>query len=695
MAKTFLRAALAVLLLAGAAGAQPAPAPSVALPKIPVIETVLPNGMKLLMVVRRDSPTIACGWVARVGSVNEPPGITGISHLFEHMMFKGTKAIGTKDFAKDAEILAQQDVIRAEMEKEYTVLREKQRRGEITGEIYDSANMTSHLKELKGQIEKLYAAEKEVIVKEELDSIYTAQGGSGVNAGTTEDQTFYFVTVPSNKLELWFWLESDRLANPVFREFYSERDVVREERRLRTESTPTGRFEEAFEAVFWESSPYSHPVVGWPSDVESITRAQAENYFGIYYAPNNITAALVGDFDPDKAVELAKRYFGRVPSGKNPPPEMITTEMPQYAEKRFLAEADTNPEVQIRFHAVPFNHKDMFAFQLVADILNKRTGRLYTALVEEQKVAVGEPSSYYRPLKYEGFFEVSAEVKDGKRPEDVEAALNAELARLAREPIGERELQKVKNQELANSYRRLQSNFYLLLQLLLYDSTDTWTFLNESPAKIQAVTAADIQRVAARCFTAENRNVAVYVRKAGSAPEDPEIAALPEQMKGMVKQQLAQIQSLTERAKLEQILTQLSGMSGRMPPQMKPAMDYLIRKAQEHLDSLPPATSVRGRAAEEPTGREAPGVGAEGEERHVKDPSFADVRGRAAFGRGRRCRRDPGQAGAAHLSVPDLQRTRRGEHEGEARQRGDRLRRGGQDAAPGKRAGALPRRAIP
>ncbi len=228
MAKRYLLTALAALLVAGALGAQ----------QVKVREEVLPNGMKLLMVERHDSPTVSCGWVAKVGSVNEPPGITGISHLFEHMMFKGTKTIGTSDYAKDAEIMAEQDAVRAEMEKEYTLLREKLRRGEISGNIYDPANMTPRLKELRAQLEKLFADEKKVIVKDELDQIYTKEGGSGLNAFTSEDQTAYFITVPSNKLELWFWLESDRLANPVFREFYSERDVVREERRLRTESTP-------------------------------------------------------------------------------------------------------------------------------------------------------------------------------------------------------------------------------------------------------------------------------------------------------------------------------------------------------------------------------------------------------------------------------------------------------------------------
>jgi predicted Zn-dependent peptidase len=475
------------------------------------------------------------------------------------------------------------------MEKEYTLLREKLRRGEISGSIYDPANLSPRLKELKAEIEKLYAAEKEVIVKEELDRIYTAQGASSVNAGTLADQTVYFVVVPANKLELWFWLESDRLANPVFREFYSERDVVREERRLRVESTPTGKFEEEFDAMFWESSPYAHPVIGWPSDVEAITRGEAESYFGTYYAPNNLTAAIVGDFDPERVVALAKEYFGRIPRGKVAPPEVVTQEVPQLAAKRLVAEADTNPEVDIRFHAVPFNHKDMFAFQLIGDLLNRRTGRLYKALVDGAKVAVGEPYGYYRPLKYEGYFEVGAEVKDGKTPKEVEDALGAELAKLTAEPVGEHELQKVKNQELANSFRRLQSSFFLMLQLLIYDSSDTWHYINDAPARVQAVTAADIQRVAREYFTAENRTVAVYLRKAGGAPETPEVAALPSQVKAMVKQGLARIDQLSDRPALEQMLQHLREMGSRVPPEAKAGVEILIRRAQAKLDALPPA----------------------------------------------------------------------------------------------------------
>jgi predicted Zn-dependent peptidase len=576
MRRRFVGLGVAALLVAALASAQ----------KVDVRQEMLPNGLKLLMVERHDSPTVACGWVARVGSVNERPGITGISHLFEHMMFKGTKTIGTSDYAKDQEILKEQDEIRGEMEQEYSKLREELRRGEISGSIYDPANRTDRLKELRAKLEELYKAEKKVIVKDELDQVYTENGASGLNAFTTEDQTVYFVTVPANKLELWFWLESDRLANPVFREFYSERDVVREERRLRTESTPTGKFEEGFDAMFWKSSPYSHPVVGWPSDVESITRAEAERYYGIFYAPNNITAVLVGDFDESHALQLAERYFGRIPRGTTPPPEMITTEMPQLAEKEMDAEADTNPEVDIRYHAVPFGHKDMYAFQLISDLLTKRTGRLYKALVDGAQVAVGEPYALFRPMKYEGYFEVGAEVKDGHTPDDVEKALLAELDKLGAEPVGEHELQKVKNQEMANSFRRLGSNFYLLLQLALYDSDGYWQYINEAPGKLQAVTAADIERVAKAHFGADQRNVITFTRKAGAAPQDPEIAALPAEVRPMVQAQLAQLKQMQDPAKLEQALARMEQMAGQVPPKIKPAMDLLQKKIRERIDEL-------------------------------------------------------------------------------------------------------------
>ncbi len=550
-------------------------------------EEILSNGMKILLIERHESPVITCGWVASVGSVNERPGITGITHLFEHMMFKGTETIGTSNFEKGQEIRERQDEIRARMEEEYAGLREKLRKGEIRGSIYDPENMTPRLRELKSQLEELFKEEKKYIVKDELDQIYTSEGASGLNAGTTSDQTLYFINLPANKLELWFWMESDRLLNPVFREFYSERDVVREERRLRVESTPTGLADEAFDAMFWQSSPYSWPVIGWPSDVESINREQAQEYFDTFYSPDNIAAVIVGDFDPDHALELAEKYFGRIPGGKIPPPEMITFEVDQVGEKRFTAEVDTNTRVILRYHTPPFNHADNFPLQLFTDSLQGRTGRLYKALAEEKELIAGEPRVALNELKYGGFFEVSAEVREGVSPEAVEAAILEELEKLKTEPLGDRELQRLKNNLLAMSVKQLQTNYYLVLQVLFYESLDSWEYINEAPPKYQEVTAEQVREVAERYITAKNRNVAYYLRREGSATEIPaELVALPSELRSQVMQQASMISQLTDKEKLEGALAQSEQMKADVPPEMVPAMDYMIRIIRERLDVL-------------------------------------------------------------------------------------------------------------
>ena len=550
-------------------------------------EEILPNGMKLLMIERHQSPVITCGWVAKVGSVNEKPGITGISHLFEHMMFKGTKTIGTSDFAKGQAIQDRQDAIRAQMEEEYTKLRYRLRQGEIRGSIYDPENMTPRLRELRAELEELFKEEKQYIVKDELDQVYTSLGASGLNAGTTNDQTLYFINLPANKLELWFWMESDRLLNPVFREFYSERDVVREERRLRVESTPTGLADEAFDAMFWQSSPYSWPVIGWPSDVESISRTQAQEYFDTFYAPDNITAVIVGDFDPDKTLELAKEYFGRISRGKTTPPQMITVEVDQVGEKRYTAEVDTNTRVILRYHTPPFNHADNFPLQLFTDSLEGRTGRLYKALVEEKGLISGEPRVALNELKYGGYFEVSAEVKEGIQPETVEAAIREELEKLKTEPLEKRELQRLKNNLLANSVKQLQTNYYLVMQVLFYDSLDSWEYINEAPPKYQDVTVDQVMEVANRYINENNLNVAYYLRKEGSDTEvPPELAGLPAELRAQVMQQATMISQLEDREKLEGALAQTEQMKGQVPPEIAPAMDYMIKVISQRLEEL-------------------------------------------------------------------------------------------------------------
>jgi predicted Zn-dependent peptidase len=485
--------------------------------KVPVVERTLANGLRLLLVERHDDPTIAGGWVAHVGSANERPGITGIAHLFEHMMFKGTPTLGTKDFKQDLAVIAEQEQVRAEIRREEARLRAAYRRGEVD-DLLKPENRTPRLKELYRRFDELIARQRDILVKNEFDKVYTSAGASGMNAFTTPDLTGYFITVPANKLELWCWMESERLLRPVFREFYAERDVVFEERRMRTESTPLGKFEETFEAMIWESHPYGWPTVGWPSDIPAITKAQADEFYGLYYAPQNIALVLVGDFQADAATKLAEKYFGRIPRGKAEPPEVVTLEVKQVAEKRMNAEAEVNPQVDIVWHTVPFGHRDSYALNILSQILSTRTGRLYKGLVLGKKVAT-EVAAATQHRKWAGLFNVSGEAREPHTPQEVEAAIYAELDRLKGELVPPEELQKVKNNFAAAEYRRLTSNMSILMQLIFNDGLGDWREINAAGPKHQAVTAEDVQRVAKTYLTRENRNVAIYTRKASQPAE--------------------------------------------------------------------------------------------------------------------------------------------------------------------------------
>jgi predicted Zn-dependent peptidase len=552
---------------------------------VPVKEVFLDNGMKLLMVERHESPTVSLGWVAHAGSVNEQIGATGIAHLFEHMFSKGSLVIGTTDYEKEAEIMARLDAIRFEMEAEYEIMREAKRRGEFTGSVYLPENQTERLAELREKMKALQEQQKGLIVKDEFDQIYTEQGASGQNAGTWQDGTLYYVTLPANKLELWFWMESEQMLNLVLREFYTERDVVREERRVRTESNPVQKYEEQFSFMFWGSLPYRNPVVGWPSDVESISREQAEWFFDTFYAPNNLTAVMVGDFDSEQAVALAKKYFGRIPRGKNPPPPLVTEEIEQLTERRMTAMAETNPSVQVRWHTVPLAHKDFSAVDVMGQVLSNRTGRLYKSLVEAEQIATGEPYAYHNALKYGGFLEIGAELAEGVDHRTIEQALLTEIERMKNEPVSDRELQKVKNQALADSFRSLESNSSLRIQLIFYDVLDDWRFINQWSQNIQAVKAEDVQRVANTYFTDTGRNVLWYFRKEGSE-EDPELAALSGEAKAMAKQALAQIAEVSDPAELEQGLQQMQTMKSQAPPEYQPAIELIIKRATERIEKL-------------------------------------------------------------------------------------------------------------
>jgi predicted Zn-dependent peptidase len=589
-------------------------------------EFTLDNGMKFLLVPRTDQPNvIAAGWLAKVGSVNERPGITGISHFFEHMMFKGTNTIGTRDASKDADYRAKQKALRDRINamtwgEQYL----RYFRGEID-DPWNPANDTPALKDLRSQLKALMDAQQgrgmgdelaklrkeaaadpakaealkkriaEVelqqaavgsIVKDEFDQVYTKNGGSGMNAFTSHDLTFYFINVPSNKFELWAWMESDRLADSVFREFYSERDVVHEERRLRTESTPTGKYQEQFDAMFWMSSGYGWPVIGWTSDLNSYTMEEAMKYWNLYYRPNNLVGVVVGDFKPDEAKAVIQRYFGRLEKGKEMPPQVVTLEQKQVAEQRMIAEGDFQPQVEVRYHTVPVGHKDAYALDMMGEILNGKTGRLYKTMIEGRSIA-SSARGQSDTRKYAGLFSFEAETKGDATPEQLEQAWFEELKRLQDEPVGEQELQKVKNQVAADSYRRLQSNFFLLVQMAYAESGIGWREINDAPKKLQAVTAADIQRVARTYFDPTNRSVATYKRKAGAAAtDDPELAALPAPMRARAKAMAAQLAKETDAAGLRQGLEQLETQAAQVPPQMKPMFDFMKKKMTERLQQL-------------------------------------------------------------------------------------------------------------
>jgi predicted Zn-dependent peptidase len=571
---------LAAILVAAPAAAQ----------QVEVEEFVLDNGMTFLLLPRYEEPnSISAGWVAKVGSVNERPGITGISHFFEHMMFKGTTTIGTTDAEADADFMRRQKAVKDRInEAIWGGQYERFRLGEID-DPWDPANDTEEIRALRAELKQLMDDHRGVIKKNEFDQIYKGAGATGMNAFTSHDMTFYFINLPSTKFELWAWMESDRLSDSVFREFYAERDVVHEERRMRLESSPTGELDEKFDAMFWQSSPYSWSVIGWPSDLNSYTREQFDDYFNIYYRPNNLVGVIVGDFEPAEIKPVLTEYFGRLKRGERVPPPVVTLEEKQIGEKRMSGECDCQPQIEIRYHTVPFNHRDSFALDMMAELLNGRTGRLYKSMIEGAEIAA-RASAGQNSRKYAGYFSFGAEVKGDATPADLEAAWYVELERLQTEPVPDLELQKVKNQIAADSYRRLQSNSALRMQLGFYEATGGWEYINDSPRRMQSVTADDIRRVASTYFTPENRSVATYTRRPRAEGEteveaDP-LAALPPPVRAQFNTMRERLVTSENVDELNLVIERMEAQFEMTPEQWRPAVTYLMDLIRDRIAEL-------------------------------------------------------------------------------------------------------------
>ena len=590
-AVAFLLGALAVLATTVPVAAQ----------EIEAQEYHLSNGMQVLLIERHDAPIVMSAIVARVGSANEDVGITGISHLFEHMMFKGSEIIGTTDINRDLEVMAQLDSVRSLMREEQRVMREEQRRGQIS-DMLAPESKTPRYRQLEAAFDSLVLVERSLIIKDQFDDIYSKNGATFINAMTSSDLTSYVVRIPSNKIELLMWLESDRFAHPVFREFYSERDVVREERRMSLESTPTGLIEEDFNSMFWKSAPYHWEVLGWPSDLNSITREQADDYYATYYAPNNLTLILVGDIDPEKTMKLARKYFERIPRGTREPPDVVTLEEPQHGEKRLIAEAETSPKAEVYYHTVAWKHPDSYPLEVLAGIMSGKTGRLYKKLVEEKGIAKSSASPRRRwggggldisasqeSMKYAGAFGIEAEGISGVRAEQLEEAIYEVIDDLKANPVPAQELQKVKNQLRVQQIRMMDmmSGMGILFALGQNVAMGDWTEVNNNARKVDLVTAEDVQRVANKYFGRDERNVLIINPMQEQEPEGAGAQESSTADDPRFVQAMQMIKAINDPAQLQQVMGMLNMRLDQVQdPREKDGIERLLKIAADRQKEL-------------------------------------------------------------------------------------------------------------
>jgi predicted Zn-dependent peptidase len=466
--------------------------------RLAVVKHVLPNGMTFLLLRREGAPTVSFVTHFRAGGVDEWTGISGTAHLFEHMLFKGSRTIGTNNYAAEQALFPRIDAVADSFTAEF-------RRGAQTD--------STQLERLRSRLKQLEDSARQFVVSNELDHILTENGAVGLNASTGNDATNYFFSLPSNRAQLWFILESDRLRDPVLREFYSEREVVMEERRLRVETQPTGMLIEEYLGAAFRAHPYGRPVVGVASEIQAVSRASALEYFHKYYGPNNAVVAIVGDINVDSIKAWATRYFADIPAGQ-PHRPVVTQEPPQRGERRINVEFDANPLVLFGYHVPGLDHPDAPALTVMGQVLTGgRTSRLFRRLVLRDRVATNIGTFQFPGSLYPRLFTFQGVPIAPHTTTEIETAVYEEIDRLQRDPPTAEELQRVRNQAEAGSIQRLQSNFGLAFQLsqseaLWYD----WRHTFRDQAALARVTAADVQRVARTYFSPNNRTVATLVR---------------------------------------------------------------------------------------------------------------------------------------------------------------------------------------
>lgn len=481
-----------------------------------VVEHTLKNGLKLLLVERHHAPVVSINVTFGVGGINELTGQTGVAHLYEHMAFKGTRRLGTKDFEKERPLLDQLDALNTELEQARRAVSAKVERGE-----QPDAQAKAAVADLERRFAELQAKAGEYVVENEIPLLYQRHGGVGMNATTGKDVTRYIVSLPANRLPLWAAIESDRMANAVMREFYKERSVVMEERRMRTDDSPAGLLYEALGAAAFQAHPYHFPTIGWGADIQGLTPAVTERFFKSYYSPNNAVIAMVGDINPAEVIKLVESSFGAIPSATVPPP-VFTDEPPQRGERRVEVAFDAEPILVIGYRKPGIGHPDDFAFDVIESILTDGvTSRLHERLVRDRKVAVSvDADTSFPGARTPNLFVISAVPRAPHTAQEVEAEIYRELERMQVEPVTTKELEKVVNTLDAGLTRSLRSSSGLAGSLAYYETVfGDWRYLITGRDRIAAVTPADVQRVATQYFTKHNRTVATLVKAAARAAQ--------------------------------------------------------------------------------------------------------------------------------------------------------------------------------
>jgi predicted Zn-dependent peptidase len=465
---------------------------------------VLPNGLTLLLCERPEAPVFSYYTLVDAGSANDPNGQSGLAHMFEHMAFKGTTEVGTTNYPAEKIALARVEVAYAAYDAEYRKL---------------VGRDPKKLADLHAAFEAAVKDAQQYVIPNQFSQIAEEAGATGLNAETEEDSTQYFWSMPSNRLELWAYLESGRIAHPVLREFYKERDVVQEERRMRTDSDPVGRMVEQFLATAYVAHPYRRPDVGWESEISQVSATEAEAFHAKYYVPSNIVIAVVGDVKPDDEAMLEK-YFGTIPAGPKPE-DMTTVEPPQAAEKTVTITESTQPFYIEGYHRPDYRDPDDAVYDAITDIFsNGRTARLYKSLVRDQHIAVAAAGFTGWPgNKYPGLFAFYAVPAPGRTPQQMRAAIHKEIDRLKTEDVSDEELAMFKTRSRAGLLRGLDDNQGIATSLALYQTRfGDWHQLFRELDEDDKVTKADIRRVANKIFTDGNRTSATIQTTPPPAP---------------------------------------------------------------------------------------------------------------------------------------------------------------------------------